>query len=180
MYDLIIIGAGTAGISAYKEAIKYTQNLLIINHGPWDTTCARVGCMPSKVLISSANRMHDIQHAQEVALTVDAKIDTSQIMTHVRQLRDRFTRATQKDVDRWEASHKVSGFATFIDAHTIQVNGQQYQAKAFIIAVGSTPAYEQAWKEKLGERLITSDQIFELENLPQSLAVIGIGSLQSS
>lgn len=93
MYDLIIIGAGTAGISAYKEAIKHTQNLLIINHGPWDTTCARVGCMPSKVLISSANRMHDIQHAQEVALTVDAKIDTSQIMTHVRQLRDCFALA---------------------------------------------------------------------------------------
>ncbi|WP_180117979.1 dihydrolipoyl dehydrogenase [Acinetobacter sp. YH12096] len=175
MYDLIIIGAGTAGISAYKEAIKYTQNLLIINHGPWDTTCARVGCMPSKVLISSANRMHDIQHAQEVALTVDAKIDTSQIMTHVRQLRDRFTRATQKDVDRWEASHKISGFATFIDAHTIQVNGQQYQAKAFIVAVGSTPAYDQAWKENLGERLITSDQIFELEQLPKSVAVIGSG-----
>lgn len=39
MYDLIIIGAGTAGIAAYKEAIKFTENLLIINEGPWDTTC---------------------------------------------------------------------------------------------------------------------------------------------
>lgn len=47
----------------------------------------------------------------------------------------------KKIVDRWEASHKISGFATFIDAHTIQVNGQQHQAKAFIIAVGSAPAY---------------------------------------
>lgn len=131
--------------------------------------------MPRKVLISSANRMHDIQHAQVVALTLNTKIGTSQIMAHVRQIRDRFTRATQKDVDRWEASHKISGFATFIDAHTIQVNGQQYQAKAFIVAVGSTPAYDQAWKENLGERLITSDQIFELEHLPQSLTVIGSG-----
>ena len=42
--------------------------------------------------------------------------------------------------NRYEASHKISRFATFIDAHTIQMNGQQYQAKAFIIAVGSTPA----------------------------------------
>ncbi|WP_419225075.1 dihydrolipoyl dehydrogenase [Acinetobacter sp. A2] len=175
MYDLIIIGAGTAGISAYKEAIKHTKNLLIINHGPWDTTCARVGCMPSKVLISSANRMHDIQHAQEVALTINAKIDTSQIMSHVRQLRYRFTAATQKDVDHWEASHKISGFATFVDAHTIQVNGQRYQAKSFIIAVGSTPTYDQSWKQALGELLITSDQIFELETLPQTLAVIGSG-----
>ena len=78
MYDIIIIGAGTAGISAYKEAIKHTQNILIINKGPWDTTCARVGCMPSKVLISSANRMHDIQHAYEVSLAVQSQIDTTQ------------------------------------------------------------------------------------------------------
>ncbi|MFH3710182.1 FAD-dependent oxidoreductase, partial [Acinetobacter baumannii] len=56
MFDIIIIGAGTAGISAYKEAVKHTNNILIINDGPWDTTCARVGCMPSKVLISTANR----------------------------------------------------------------------------------------------------------------------------
>lgn len=61
MYDIIIIGAGTAGISAYKEAIKHTQNILIINAGSWETTCARVGCMPSKLLISSANRMHEIK-----------------------------------------------------------------------------------------------------------------------
>ena len=45
MYDIIIIGAGTAGISAYKEALKFTKNILIINAGPWDTTCARVGCI---------------------------------------------------------------------------------------------------------------------------------------
>ena len=84
MYDIIIIGAGTAGIAAYKEAIKHTQNILIINDGPWDTTCARVGCMPSKVLISTANRMYDIQHAEEVALNVESKIDTSNVMLHVR------------------------------------------------------------------------------------------------
>ncbi len=65
-------------------------------------------------------------------------------------------------------------------AYTIQVNEQLYQTKAFIIVAGSNPAYDQARKENFDKRLITSDQIFELENLPQSLAVIGIGSLQSS
>lgn len=175
MLDLIIIGAGTAGIAAYKEAIKYTQNLLIINDGPWDTTCARVGCMPSKVLISSANRLYDIQNAHEVALNIEAKVDTSQIMTHVRQLRDRFTHATLKDVNAWNPTHKINGKAKFINANTIEVNQQQYQAKNFIIAVGSTPSFDIAWKKELGDRLITSDQIFELEKLPTSLAVIGSG-----
>ncbi|WP_089605623.1 dihydrolipoyl dehydrogenase [Acinetobacter piscicola] len=175
MYDIIIIGAGTAGISAYKEAIKHTSNILIINDGPWDTTCARVGCMPSKVLISTANRMHDIQHADEVGLTVQSDIDRSQVMQHVRKLRDRFTRATLKDVDSWNPKHKINGQAKFINTHTIEVNGQSYSAKSFVIAVGSTPNYEAAWKEELGNKLVTSDEIFELKTLPKSIAVIGGG-----
>ena len=175
MYDIIIIGAGTAGIAAYKQAIRSTQNLLIINAGPWDTTCARVGCMPSKVLISTANRMHDIQHANEIGLNINGQVDTTQVMHRVRSLRDQFTQATLDDVEKWPAEHKISGIAKFINANTIEVNGQHYQAKSFIIAVGSTPNYDTAWKEELGDLLITSDQIFELPQLPQSLAVIGSG-----
>ena len=175
MYDLIIVGAGSAGISAYKEAIKYTQNILIINDGPWDTTCARVGCMPSKVLISTANRMHEIQHSEVLGLSVKAIINTDQVMPHVRHLRDRFTRATLKDVESWPSEHKIDGRAHFVNAQTISVNNQEYQAKAFILAVGSTPQYDEELKEQLGERLVTSDQIFELETLPKSLAVIGSG-----
>ena len=175
MYDIIIIGAGTAGIAAYKQAVRHTQNLLIINAGAWDTTCARVGCMPSKVLISSASRMHDIQHANYLGLSVESQIDTSAVMQHVRQLRDRFTQATLDDVNSWPEQHKISGTAHFIDAQTIEVNGQHYQSKSFILAVGSTPNYEQKWKDELGDRLITSDDIFELKDLPQSLAVIGSG-----
>ena len=175
MYDIIIIGAGTAGISAYKAAIKHTSNILIVNDGPWDTTCARVGCMPSKVLISTTNRMYDIQHANEVGLTVKSEINTSNVMQHVRNLRDRFTRATLKDIDSWNPKHKVNGQAKFINTNTIEVNNQRYSAKSFILAVGSTPNYEAAWKKEIGNRLITSDQIFELEDLPKSIAVIGSG-----
>ncbi|MGA8883759.1 MAG: dihydrolipoyl dehydrogenase [Acinetobacter sp.] len=175
MHDIIIIGAGTAGIAAYKEAVKYTQNILIINAGPWDTTCARVGCMPSKVLISAANRMHDIQHASEAALQVTTQIDTSTVMAHVRTLRDRFTVATLKDVNSWEASHKISGHASFVNANTVEVNQQRYQAKTFILAVGSSPAFNPQWKTELQDKLITSDDIFELTHLPRSIAVIGSG-----
>lgn len=175
MYDIIIIGAGTAGITAYKEAIKFTQNILIINNGPWDTTCARVGCMPSKVLISSANRMHEIQHAEDLNLQLNADISTKTVMQRVRILRDRFTTATLKDVESWPAEHKISGKASFINAQTIEVNKKQYQAKSFIIAVGSRPNVDEALKKQLGDQLISSDDIFELPILPKSLAVIGSG-----
>lgn len=175
MYDLIIIGAGTAGISAYKEAVKHTQNLLIINEGPWDTTCARVGCMPSKVLISSANRAHDAQHLTQVGLSAELQLNSSQLMQHVRQLRDRFTKATLKDVESWPKQHKLNGRAEFVNANTVAINGEYLQAKAFVIAVGSTPQFETELKEKLGNRLLSSDDIFEIEVLPKSMAVIGSG-----
>lgn len=175
MYDIIIIGAGTAGISAYNEAIKYTQNILIINDGPWDTTCARVGCMPSKLLISSANRMHDIQTAEELALKHNAVIDTSDVMQRVHVLKERFIRATLKGVDQWNSSHKISGKAKFIDPQTIEVNGQSYRAKSFIVAVGSRPNIDETLKQQLKEKYITSNEIFEFSQLPKSLAVIGSG-----
>lgn len=175
MYDIIIIGAGTAGIAAYKEAIKYTQNILIVNDGPWDTTCARVGCMPSKILIATANRMHDIKHAEELSLDVNASINTTHVMQHVQELRNRFTRATLRDVDHWEKSHKLSGKATFVDSNTIQVKNKKYQSKSFIIAVGSTPVINTDWKQILGDQLISSDDVFELQTLPKSLAVVGSG-----
>ncbi|OTG89374.1 dihydrolipoyl dehydrogenase [Acinetobacter sp. ANC 3813] len=175
MYDIIIIGAGTAGISAYKEAIKHTQNILIINDGPWDTTCARVGCMPSKILIAAANRAYEMQNLNGLGLTAKVEVDTSQVMQHVQQLRDRFTQATLKDVESWKTEHKISGHAEFINANTVQVNYQQYQAKNFILAVGSSPNIDAKLKEQISDRLITTDQIFELKQLPESIAVIGSG-----
>lgn len=175
MYDIIIIGAGTAGISAYNEAIKYTKNILIINDGSWDTTCARVGCMPSKLLISSANRMQDIQSAKDLGLLQDVAVNTSNVMQRLHHLRERFIRATLKGIDQWDNSHKISGHAKFIDTHTVEVNGQSYQAKSFIIAVGSRPHIDKALKEELGNKYLSSDEIFELSQLPKSLAVIGSG-----
>lgn len=177
MYELIIIGAGTAGNSAYHEAIKYTQNLLIINDGNWDTTCVRAGCMPSKILIASANRLHDAATAHDVGLKLDLKIDTGNVMAHVRQLREYFSQSVLKDVARWKPEHKINGKARFIDAHTVEVDGQHYQAKSFIIAVGSKPNLNRDHKQILGARFLTTDEIFELDTLPQRLTIIGSGAI---
>jgi Pyruvate/2-oxoglutarate dehydrogenase complex, dihydrolipoamide dehydrogenase (E3) component, and related enzymes len=119
--------------------------------------------------------MYEIRHADNLGLDVKSEIDTSSVMQHVQTLRDRFTRATLKDVKSWPSQHKISGKAEFIDSNTIQVNNQTYQAKSFILAVGTTPAIDTEQKQILGDKLITSDQIFELEQLPKSVAVIGSG-----
>ncbi|KMR55966.1 hypothetical protein EY06_15390, partial [Staphylococcus aureus] len=67
-----------------------------------------------------------------VGLQVESKIDCSQVMQHVQKLRDRFTHSTLKTVESWPESHKIQGLARFVDAKTVEVNGQHYQAKSFI------------------------------------------------
>ena len=56
--DTVIVGAGSAGLSALREVRRYTDDVQLVNHGSWGTTCAAVGCMPSKALIEAANAFH--------------------------------------------------------------------------------------------------------------------------
>src|SRR5438477_11616325 len=96
--DLAIIGAGTAGISAFKEANKLTNKIILIDHGPLGTTCARVGCMPSKVLIQAADYFYSRKFFTELGIGGSEKltIDVPTVMKHVRKLRDYFTLGTVK------------------------------------------------------------------------------------
>ncbi len=61
--DVAVIGAGTAGMVAYRKAKEMAENVVLIEGGPYGTTCARVGCMPSKLLISAAEAAHAIEEA---------------------------------------------------------------------------------------------------------------------
>lgn len=94
-YDVVIIGAGTAGLSARKVVSKYTQNYVVIDDGILGTTCARVGCMPSKAFIQVANDFHRRNSFQEIGIAGSEvlKVDSEKVMSHTRKLRDRFVRS---------------------------------------------------------------------------------------
>jgi pyruvate/2-oxoglutarate dehydrogenase complex dihydrolipoamide dehydrogenase (E3) component len=95
--EIAIIGAGTAGLSAYSEVHKVTENFVLIHGGPYGTTCARVGCMPSKILIQVANDFHR-RHmlAREGILGGEAlKIDPGKVLSYLRSLRDDFVARPQ-------------------------------------------------------------------------------------
>lgn len=177
VYDVVIIGAGTAGQTAYSQAIKYSNNILVINDGKWDTTCARVGCMPSKLLIEAAKRAHKSHTAGEFGIHNSTRIDGAQVMQRVQQKRDYFAGHAQAEVDKWPSEHKLQGRASFVDANTLKVGDQLIHSKATVIATGSTPVVQEGWYEKLQDRLLTSDTVFELPTLPKSLAVIGTGAI---
>jgi dihydrolipoamide dehydrogenase len=174
--DIAIIGAGSGGLSARREVAKKTNDYLVINSGPLGTTCARVGCMPSKVLIQVANDFHRRESFVEEGILGGEKLglDGIAIMKHVRKLRDRFVRGVTEDMTSWSGTNLLQKKAKFIDKNTLDCEGEIIQANKIIIATGSSPSVPDSLLE-FKDFLITTDQIFELETLPKSLAVIGLG-----
>src|SRR4051812_29556977 len=89
--DVAIIGTGTAGMSAFRAAREHTKNVVLIESGPYGTTCARVGCMPSKLLIAAAEAAHRAHEAPTFGVHPGAiRVDGAEVMRRVRSERDRF------------------------------------------------------------------------------------------
>ena len=175
--DVAVIGAGTAGLVAYRAAKDAGANSAIIEGAHDGTTCARVGCMPSKLLIAAADVAHAVGTAPSFGVHVDGviRIDGIEVMDRVRRERDRFVDSTLRGVERIPEADRIHGHAIFVDNHTLAVGDHtRITAKSIVIATGSRAVYEDSFKQ-LGDRLIISDDVFDWRDLPKSVAVIGPG-----
>lgn len=175
--DVAIIGAGTAGLSAFKEASKYTNNLLIIGEEPLGTTCARTGCMPSKALIQAAHFFHDRHHfaSQGIHGAEHLYVEYSEVLEQVRALRDEFTNGVVQYTHSLGTAF-LQGSASFIAPDTLKVGEQTIQARAIIIATGSSSILPEAW-QAFEDYILTSETFFEQLSLGPRVAVIGGGSI---
>ena len=174
--DVIILGAGSAGLAALREVRKRTDHWRIVNDGPWGTTCARVGCMPSKMLIEAANAYHARRALHTFGIEgADAlRVDLPAVLRRVRALRDDFVAGTLAATDAGERA--ISGHARLLDAQRVEVNGQVHTARRVIIATGSRPIVPEDWLA-FGDRILTTDTLFEQPTLGPRVAVIGLGPL---
>jgi len=178
--DVAILGAGSAGLSAGRAARAHTDRVLQIDAGPWGTTCARVGCMPSKLLIAAAEVAHEARHAGRFGIEVPAvRVDGRRVMERVRRERDRFVGFVLDDMHALGPERLLQGRARFLDAHTLHVDtadgALRVEAGRIVIATGSRPAVPEAWRVALGDRLIVNDDVFDWTDLPGSVAVVGAG-----
>ncbi|OUS28624.1 dihydrolipoyl dehydrogenase [Gammaproteobacteria bacterium 45_16_T64] len=174
--EVAIIGMGTAGMGAYRAARKHSDSVVLIEGGEYGTTCARVGCMPSKLLIAAADAAHHARHTDVFGGHASpVVVDGKAVMDRVQRERDRFVGFVLESVESFDPEHKITGYARFRDAHTLIVDGHtEIQAERIVIATGSRPAYPDILKGA-GARLLSNDSIFELEDLPESVAVFGPG-----
>jgi dihydrolipoamide dehydrogenase len=176
--DVAIIGAGTAGMAAFQSARALTDSVLLIEGGAYGTTCARIGCMPSKLLIAAAEVAHQARGAAPFGVQVQGVVvDGAAVMARVQHERDRFVGFALKTIKAIASSDRLVASVRFQDGQTLVTeHGQLIHAQRIVIATGSRPVLPQMLKG-LGARLLTNENLFDLPTLPRSLAVFGAGPL---
>ena len=175
--DVAILGAGTAGLNARRAAEKAGKTAVMIDPGPYGTTCARVGCMPSKLLIAAAERAHSAHASAPFGVNVpEVQIDGKAVMARVRSERDRFVGFVLESIEEHlEAGRLIQGRGRFLSKTQIQVDEHTLvNFKTAVIATGSSPFVPPPYRD-LGESMIDNEGLFEMEDLPESVLVVGTG-----
>jgi len=174
-FDVVIIGAGPGGyLAAERAGARGKKALLIDKDKNLGGVCLNRGCIPTKTLLNSAKIFYTSQNSEQFGVTVSkAEYDLEKAM----EWKDRVVSILTKGISYQMKRHNVTvitGHAQIIDKNTVSVEGKNYRANNIIIATGSSPA-------KLPipginkTHVITSDEILNIKQLPEKLAVIGGG-----
>lgn len=176
-YDVAVIGAGSAGFSAAITAASQGTKVALIGHGTIGGTCVNVGCVPSKALIRAAEALHSEQTAKRFdGLEVSAKLtDWKAVVEQKQALVENLRQAKYADLlPDYNSVTYLEGKAAFDDDGSLTVNGMALSASKIIIATGARPALPTI-KGINKVPYLTSTTALELEELPESLLIIGAG-----
>ncbi|MEI8254087.1 MAG: dihydrolipoyl dehydrogenase [Deltaproteobacteria bacterium] len=173
--DVAVLGAGTAGLAAYRAAVASGARAVIIEAGAHGTTCARVGCMPSKLLIAAADAAHTARTAGPFGVRTTVDVDGRAVMDRVRRERDRFVGLVIEGVEKLPREDRIAGRARFVAPGRLEVDGGPVvNARSVVIATGASPVVLPMF-EGVRDRLVVNDDVFAWEALPESVAVFGAG-----
>ncbi len=176
--DVAIVGAGSAACPASpRGAERRDSNPLLIEGGPHGTMCARVGCMPSKLLIAASQSVADMRHANGFGIRLDGppRVDGAAVMDRVRRERDRFVGFVVEDVEAMPPEHRLDTSVAFLRDGVLQAaDGREVHARRIILATGTRPNVPDLYRP-LGELAIVNDDVFDWHDLPRSVLVVGSG-----
>ncbi len=177
-YNLVVIGAGTAGLVTAAGAAGLGAKVALIERGLFGGDCLNTGCVPSKALIRSSRAAFDVLRAGELGVSCErSSIDFSKVMERMRRLRADLS--AHDSLARFSRELKVDVFlgqARFAGRDSIEVDGARLRFKKAAICTGSRPAVPPV--PGLAEAgYLTNETVFQLTTLPKRLAVIGGGPI---
>ncbi len=181
-YDLIIIGGGAGGFSAATRASELGVKALMINAGlPIGGTCVNIGCVPSKILIEMSNRYFYTTAQSYTSLkqtcVCSKPIDFAEVVKEKDELVAALRQQNYIEVlQEMESVDFIEGYAKFVSSHEVEVDGRKFSADKFIIATGSRPrVLNIPGLDRID--YLTNREALSLEELPESLLVIGGGPI---
>lgn len=171
-YDLITLGAGSGGLSIIERAASYGQRCAVVERGRIGGTCVNVGCVPKKIMWFGANLADMLEDAKNYGFDLTNNgFDWSKLVARREAYID--------GINSWYHGYmkqlgvdEIEGEASFVDAHTIAVDGKHYSARHIAIATGTRPRLPNTPGI---EHAITSDGFFELMQQPARVAIAGSG-----
>lgn len=174
-----MIGAGTAGLAAVAELDRLGKSVRVVDHGPLGTTCIRVGCMPSKALLHAGKRYATAREVTGFDESAGQCIRDS-LWRDVRAVRDRLLQGEVDKTHEKLGDRLVVGTAKFVAPDAIVValptgGSVRIEAGAFVVATGSSPVLPQPMAALGG--VLTTDTLFDLDRLPASLGLVGVGNV---
>ena len=171
-YDLFVIGAGPGGLAAAKKAASYGARVAVAEQEAIGGTCVNRGCVPKKLIVYAADFALQNQIAQSYGWSdCQTYFDWTLFIKSVHQHIDKINQSYFQQLHK-AGIELISQHATFIDTHTINIDGRKVTSDKILIAVGGQPLKPQIPGI---EYAITSREMFQLPYLPKRLAVIGGG-----
>lgn len=175
-YDVIVIGAGIAGMVSAVTANGLGKRVAVVEKRKVGGNCTNFTCIPSKTLVRLSHTNREISRLGSLGLLSGdtSTVDSRNVMAHIRSVVEK---AYEKDVpETFEhiGIKMLSGAAAFFDRHHVEVNGRAISASSFVIAVGSRPFIPPIPGISDVEYL-TNETLYELDDLPKSLIILGGG-----
>ena len=177
-YDLVIIGAGSAGLTAADFAASLGARVGLVERAELGGDCTWTGCIPSKALLRAAKAAHEMRTAGRFGLpAVEPVVDMRAVLDRVRVVQEQiFQDDDSPTVQRAKGIDVIRGHARFMDAHTLAVGDERLRARHVLIASGAHPAIPDI--DGLQDvAFLTYESLWELETLPGHLVVIGAGPI---
>ena len=174
-YDLIAIGAGSGGLSVVEKAAKHGAKCAVVEvNDDLGGTCVNRGCVPKKVMWFAANLAHAQHDAQDYGFaTVPGKLDWGKLVNKRDNMIGGITDWYMDSFLSEAGIALIQGQARFVDAKTLEVDGETYTADHIVISTGGRPIVPTDIPG--AEHGITSDGFFELDEQPAKVAVVGGG-----
>ncbi len=170
--DLIIIGAGPGGYEMAADAAQHGLQAVVIEKAQAGGTCLNRGCIPTKALCRNAEVVNLLKEAQMWGVkTSDIALDYSVAHARKNEVVTQLREGVEMLMKQPGITY-VNGEARLVDAHTVDVGGEQYTASNIVIATGSAP---RGLPIEGADLAMTSDDVLEMDTLPASLCIVGGG-----